>query len=275
VKYNYWFILVIIILVGCKKNKHQVQASISNVPDALVTAVYPEQNILPENILKFYIQFSEPMREGDFLKHIQLLDSKGTNLKGVFFDNLYELWTTDHKQLTILVDPGRVKTGLRQNIKQGRAFTVDENYTLTIDKTWKTISGKYLSKTYTKKFTIKEEDVEPPSIKDVVISKIKVDSKTPIILTFNEVMDVFQLKYYVRVISNNTILKGKFKVFDKGKTMQFTPENRWKEDNYQLQIDVRLEDIAANSFAGKFDQAISEAKNFQQKGYVYKKISIE
>ena len=83
-KYNYWFILIIITLVGCKKNKYQKQASISSVPDVLVTAIYPEQNILPENILKFYIHFSEPMREGNFLDHIHLLDSKGKDLKGVF-----------------------------------------------------------------------------------------------------------------------------------------------------------------------------------------------
>ncbi len=39
-----------------------------------------------------------------------------------FFDNVYELWSDDHRQITILVDPGRVKTGLKENLKRGRAF---------------------------------------------------------------------------------------------------------------------------------------------------------
>lgn len=269
-----WFILVSI-LFSCKENKHQTQAINSNVSGAFVTAIYPKQNTLPENILKFYIQFSEPMREGDFLEHIKLHNSKDENVSGVFFDNIYELWNNDHTQITLLVDPGRVKTGLQQNIKQGRAFAVNETYTLTIDTTWKTIKGNYLFKPFTKQFKIKDEDITPPTINAVLISEVKENSREPITITFNEVLDVFQLQDYVRIIAENDLVKGKFNLMDNGKSIQFTPQKPWKNTNYKLRVDVRLEDIAANSFAGKFDQEVAKAKDFQQKGFLYKSIPIE
>ena len=37
-----------------------------------VVAIYPKANELPENTLKFQIEFNVPMREGNFLQHIQL-----------------------------------------------------------------------------------------------------------------------------------------------------------------------------------------------------------
>ena len=164
-----------IIFMSCQKNKHQTWG----VPmsNATVIEVYPKQNILPENILKFYIKFSKPMREGNFLEHIKLYNGKGENISGVFFDNIYELWNNNHTQITLLVDPGRVKTGLQQNIKLGRAFTANENYTLSIDTTWRTIQGSYLSKPFIKKFSIKEEDVTQPTLDAIYISKAKKDSK--------------------------------------------------------------------------------------------------
>ena len=268
-------LILICIIVSCKENKNQAQAIDSTVSDAFVTAIYPKQDTLPENILKFYIQFSEPMREGDFLKHIKLQNSKDENVTGVFFDNIYELWNNDHTQITLLVDPGRVKTGLQQNIKQGRAFAVNETYTLTIDTSWKTIKGDYLSKPFTKQFVIDSEDIIPPSIDDIIISKAKVKSNEPVKITFGEVLDVFQLQDYVRIVCATDVVKGKFTLLDDESSLQFTPQHPWNNIDYKLRIDVRLEDIAANSFAGKFDQAATEAKNFKQKGFLYKPIPIE
>ena len=39
-----------------------------NAPEVL--AVFPTQDTLPENLLKIYIQFSKPMREGQPLQHV-------------------------------------------------------------------------------------------------------------------------------------------------------------------------------------------------------------
>ena len=45
---------------------------------ATVAVVYPSADELPANLLKFYLHFSKPMREGPAIfDHFQLLDDKG------------------------------------------------------------------------------------------------------------------------------------------------------------------------------------------------------
>jgi hypothetical protein len=45
-------------------------------PATVVTHVYPTAQLLPENLLKFYIHFSAPMSRGRIYDHIHLLDEE-------------------------------------------------------------------------------------------------------------------------------------------------------------------------------------------------------
>ncbi|APD08233.1 hypothetical protein UJ101_02735 [Flavobacteriaceae bacterium UJ101] len=45
------------------------------------------------------------------------------------------------------------------------------------------------------------------------------------------------------------------------------------KERIKVKINVRLEDIAANSFMGKFDQPVDETKLYQQKGFIVKDIN--
>ena len=271
--YKALFILFCITTTACKQNNNTEHLAHNNVLDApIVSAIYPETNEIPENVLKFYITFSQPMREGDFLKHILLLDNKGNNLKGVFFDNLYELWSSNHKQLTLIVDPGRVKTGLREHEKNGRALKIGESYRLIVNISWKSIKGNYLKEAFTKKFTVIAEDIVPPNAENINVSNIEINSKNPINIEFNEALDVLQLKDYVRILENESVVNGTFKILDFGKQLQFKPVAFWEQKNYRLQIDKRLEDIAANNFSGKFDSPQTETKTYHSTGKIYKSI---
>lgn len=258
------------ITIACKNDNQKEYQDEKSLDAPFVSVIYPELDSIPENVLKFYIQFSRPMREGDFLNHIQLVDSKGNNLKGVFFDNVYELWTPNHKQLTILVDPGRVKTGLRENLNSGRAFVAGEKYTLTVNDTWKSIKGTPLIKAFSKTFTAIAADTVPPKVDQISITSIKPNSKEPIEITFNEALDVLQLYEYVSIISDDAEVSGSLNILNKGKSIQFTPLENWKEQDHNLRIDRRLEDIAANNFSGKFDSPQYESEQYHKTGYINK-----
>lgn len=80
---------------------------------AVVTHVSPSRNVLPENLLKFYIEFSSPMSRGDSYEHLHLLDSSGKALDLPFLEIGEELWDFRGMRFTLFFDPGRVKSGLR------------------------------------------------------------------------------------------------------------------------------------------------------------------
>src|SRR4051812_2774418 len=76
-------------------------------------AIYPSGALLPANHLKFYLHFSAPMREGVFLDYCRLLDEHGAPVAEPFRET--ELWSDDHRRLTLWLHPGRQKTGVNLN----------------------------------------------------------------------------------------------------------------------------------------------------------------
>lgn len=88
-------------------------------PVTEVAAVYPSASVLPSNLLKFYIHFSNAMSVGDVYSHIQLLDAEGKPLELPFLELGEELWDMESRRLTLLFDPGRIKRGLKPNLDEG------------------------------------------------------------------------------------------------------------------------------------------------------------
>ena len=88
--------------------------SIFNLPNAeskpttVVAQVYPSADVLPENLLKFYVHFSAPMRRGHIYDHIHLLDEAGKPVELPFLEIDEELWNQEMTRLTLFIDPGRI-----------------------------------------------------------------------------------------------------------------------------------------------------------------------
>src|SRR5262245_8015553 len=74
-----------------------------------VVAVGPSGLAVPENLLRISIRF-DVAPEGQVLRHLSLATVDGRPLHEPFLDQ--ELWSPDGRVLTLLLHPGRVKTGL-------------------------------------------------------------------------------------------------------------------------------------------------------------------
>ncbi len=105
-------------------------------PSTTLTGIYPSQDTLPENLLKFYFVFSGPMREGRSLSYISLLDAKGDTLPNTFLNLQPELWNAEKTVLTLWLDPGRIKRDLQPNKSLGAPLTKGNRYTLVVSERW-------------------------------------------------------------------------------------------------------------------------------------------
>lgn len=221
---------------------------------ASVVQIYPTTKHIPVNLLRFYIEFDQPMREGDFLKHISLTNESGEDITDVFFDNQYELWNQDFTKLTILIDPGRVKTGLVAHAKMGRAFEVGKEYTLTVDKNWKMISGRILGESFSKKFVGVPEIMEGIDYKEWDIQSPGTMDESPLRIFFGKPLDHITTQDFIVVIdSNDKLVEGIKQLKEKESELWFYPASTWKTDNYRLVINSRIEDIVGNNLNGAFD----------------------
>ncbi|WP_299674691.1 hypothetical protein [uncultured Tenacibaculum sp.] len=235
----------------------------------VVTAVYPTKNKIPENILRMYIQFSNPMKTTGNLKNIKLYNSTGIEVKGVIFNNVYELWNEAQTQLTIIFDPSRVKTGLKINENLGRALESGENYKIVVSNL-EDIYGQRLKNSYTKHFYVTEEDTQSPNHEKWTLKSPKANTTESLNIDFKESIDMMSLQNRLFVFSSgNDRIDGKIKFNNNEKSWKFIPNQKWTKGDYILKINSRLSDPSGNNLNGLFDHKIGSLK-YHQEGKIQK-----
>ncbi len=235
------------------------------LPDELrsqpvVSAVYPTTDSLSENLLRMYIQFSQPMKTVGNLENIKLINKEGEKIAGAIFNNVHELWDSEQKQLTIILDPARVKTDLKVNKRFGRALEPGKNYQLIIEKA-EDIYGQTLKQSYTKNIYVLKEDKEAPDLNNWSIIVPASGNTTALTLQFPQILDRMSLFHRMRILGpDGKPVKGKIEIGFKETSWSFTPFKKWENGKYILQVSSRLEDPAGNNLIGLFDHKIGGLK---------------
>jgi len=89
--------------------------------------------VLPENLLKFYIQFSAPMSRGHIYDHISLRDSAGKTVELPFLEIDEELWNPQMTRLTLFMIQGGLSVGSNPWRKSDLCWKTGKHYALIID----------------------------------------------------------------------------------------------------------------------------------------------
>ncbi|HEV3236987.1 MAG TPA: Ig-like domain-containing protein [Gemmataceae bacterium] len=219
-----------------------------------VTQVYPTADRLPENQLKFYLQFSAPMSRGDSYKHIKLLDENGKAVDLPFLELDQELWDGTGQRLTVFCDPGRIKRGLKPREEFGPVLEEGKRYTLVIDKGLEDGNGNPLKETFKKSFQATAPDDTQPDPKNWKIKAPRAGTRKPVIVTFPKPLDQALLERLVWVAdAGEHKLAGKITLSEHETVWQFTPEKAWDAGTFLIVADTRLEDLAGNSIAKPFE----------------------
>ena len=227
-----------------------------------LVAIYPLLDTLPENLLKFYIRFSKPMRSGESLQFIHLLDKKGDTLRNVFLNLQPELWDTTSTVLTLWLDPGRIKRGLTLNRALGNPLKMGKTYHLVVSSAWKGQNGLNLAQTYRKTFVAGKRDEQAPDVKRWQIQLPMAGTTALLQIKTQEPLDHYLLSESIGIVDqNNHPVKGEIRLVKKDDQVVFFPAVPWKAQHYRLQVDARLEDLAGNNLNRVFDRDITIAKS--------------
>ena len=216
-------------------------------PIARVTAVYPSGDVLPSNLLRFYIQFSAPMSRGEAAARLHLLDSKGKALPAVFLAG-EELWDPAGTRLTMTLDPGRIKRGLTSNMALGDAIVEGKQYTLAIDKEWTDARGVAMVEGFRKSFRGAPADRIPPDPKTWRITTPPAGSRNALVVSFGESLNHALLERMLRVE-----IAGKVTIPTGETEWRFVPDSPWRAGSYRLMVNTAIEDLAGNRPGLPFD----------------------
>ena len=223
-------------------------------PETIVSQVYPTANSLPENLLKFYLHFSAPMSQGNVYSHIHLINARNKKIDLPFLELDEELWNPDGTRLTILFDPGRIKSGLLPREQDGPVLQEGQSYTLKIDATWPDAAGAPLKQGFTKKFIVAAPDVGMPSPARWKMTAPEAGSINPMTLDFPEPLDHALLQRLLWIVdAGKHAVEGQVQVGNVERQWAFVPSRVWKEGDYRVVIGTGLEDLAGNSVARPFE----------------------
>jgi len=228
-------------------------------PAAMVSHVYPSASILPENLLKFYVHFSAPMSRGRIYDHIHLRDDAGKEMDLPFLEIGEELWNPAMTRLTLLIDPGRIKRGLRPLEEVGPVLEEGKRYTLVIDRAWRDGTGNPLKEPFQKKFKAGPADRDPPDPARWKIQSPKSETRGALTITFPEPMDHALAQRVIQVTSDSgERIQGKIALEDQERRWIFTPTQPWRRGSYRVVIQTTIEDLAGNSIGKPFDVDLFE-----------------
>lgn len=215
----------------------------------VVSEIYPTADLLPENLLKFYLYFSAPMSGGHVYEYIQLTNDRGKPVELPFLEIDEELWNPDMTRLTLFLDPGRIKTGVKPLEEVGPALESGKSYILTIAKEWRDARGAPLKESFQKKFRVSHADREPPDHARWKINAPKAGTRNPLQVEFNESLDHALALRMIQVENIN----GEKKLSENESLWSFTPGSSWTAGVHRIQVQSTIEDLAGNNIGKPFE----------------------
>jgi hypothetical protein len=225
-----------------------------------VTHVFPSSSLLPENLLRFYVCFSQSMQRGRALDEISLLDSEGQPVADALYRPPVELWDRTMRRLTVLLDPGRLKRWVGPNVELGPPLNAGQTYTLEIGSGMIDVHGRQLGERFHKRFLVADPVREHISVESWEVLPPVTGSRQALVLRFKNPLDWALLFQTITVESAaGDLIAGQVAVDQCEKRWSFTPASPWVAGMYHMGVGSSLEDVCGNNIGGAFERPIGTA----------------
>jgi len=210
-------------------------------PAPRVVLVQPSGPEVPANLLRISIRFAAQV-EGPLLPRFSLLRADGSQVEAPFLEQ--ELWSPSGRILTVLLHPGRVKTGLKAHDEKGPILSVGDDVALTLD-------GVPI-----KRWNVGPADEVGPIVSAWRVSPGRVDSKQPLVVAFDGSIDGQDVEYLAIADVRGRRVAGRAQLTNGESTWTFTPRAPWRPGAYKLVVRGTLEDPAGNRLGSHFETSI-------------------
>ncbi len=225
-------------------------------PTTSVVQVFPSGDVLPENQLKFYVEFSAPMSRGGTYEHVQLREEGGELVELPFLELDEELWDPAMTRLTLLIDPGRIKRGVKPLEDIGPVFEAGKRYRLTFTRACRDAAGRPLRAEFAKTFRIGEADRMPPDPRRWRVVPPAAGTREPLRVEFDEPMDQALALRLIGVsvgAEQGASLAGDATLTEQERAWRFVPARSWRAGAHRLTVATTIEDLAGNNIGKTFD----------------------
>ena len=210
-------------------------------PPPRVVLVQPSGPEVPANLLRISIRFAAQV-EGPLLPRLSLLRADGSRVEAPFLEQ--ELWSPSGKILTVLLHPGRVKTGLKAHDKGGPILSAGDDVALALD-------GAPI-----KRWRVAPADEIGPMASAWKVSAVRVESKQPLVVALDGPIEGRGADHLAIADVRDRRVAGRARLTNGESTWTFTPSAPWRSGAYKLVVCGTLEDPAGNRLGSRFETSI-------------------
>lgn len=219
-----------------------------------VTHIFPTSDDLPENLLRFYVCFSNSMQRGRAVAEISLLGPDGEPAADVLYRAPAELWDRSMRCLTILLDPGRLKRAVGPNRELGPPLKAGDEYTLVVGPGMIDCNDNRLPQAVYKRFRVTDAVREPIAVEEWQIVLPETHSRQSLVLHFPRPLDWSLLSDTITIVSVHGQLDGRVAIDQCERRWHFTPTSPWVAGSYQVCVSSSLEDVCGNTVTAAFER---------------------
>lgn len=236
------------------------RASIALMLPGLVSAatlVTPSGPAVPANLLRIALHLDAPLSAPLDMRRVTLLDADGAAIEHAFLD--LPLASADGMAVTLLLDPGRIKTGVGPKLALGPALRAGQGVRLRVDdpqlghvveKSWRVAAPLSLR-------------INP---QDWMVHAVKRGGRLPLRIAFPAALDGDAAPLLALQGPDGRRLAGTARLASGEREWLFTPAKAWRPGKYLLRAHPRLEDPQGNRLCSAFEQARQSAQQCGEEG---------
>ena len=225
-----------------------------DAPPTRVSSISPQAELLPANVLRFYVTFSRPMREGrEVLERIKLYQVNGAEISAPWRE--VELWDDDATRLALYIHPGRIKQGVNLREEFGPVLRPGEEYVLEVTDELRDFRGRKI-KPFKLEFRAGVEVRSRIDLTKWSIHRPRAGTAEKLIVEFDRPLDSASALRFVQLVDERgEPISGGFQVFTRYAVVE--PAAAWKAGRLKLRVDPRLEDVCGNTPVRVFDHDLA------------------
>ena len=207
-----------------------------------VVLVEPSGPQVPASLLRLSIRFAKPV-EGAVLPRLSLRHAGGAPIAEPFLEQ--ELWSPDDRTLTVLLHPGRVKTGLQARDALGPILVEGDDVVLALD-------GRPLQHWH-----VDPVDESGPRTSAWRLSPVRAGSREALVVALDAPVDGQDASYLAIADARGRRVPGRAQLVNGESTWMFTPDRPWQHREYRLLVRGTLEDSSGNRVGSHFETSVS------------------
>lgn len=206
--------------------------------------VTPSGDAVPENLLRIELHLSRSLRRPLAMDHVHLIDADGVPIDGAFLD--LPLPGDDGRTATLLLHPGRVKTGVGANLAMGRALRSGEEVELVVD-------DPQLAAPMRHRWRVTPQREQGLRVGDWRLTLPRAGTREPLSADTNATLTSSSARLIAVRGLHGERLVGEARLREGERTWEFRPARPWQAGGHALVVHPMLEDVAGNRACTPFE----------------------